>query len=356
MSTTAIADAEEPSEIHSRRPAGSTVTWRASAPTSTRRTTRPRRRSMTATSPLPESVTKAYAAREGAVARLLESAQHPPHARRPALEQGHRAGRAVPDDRDTARAGLDAARPFDGVDPPHHPMAAERHRDDMRLGVGGRERERLARRHDRQPRALDERRRGEAGDEELAAVHRLLLRPRRAPRGPERISDGDLAAPTGMPPSAVAASSAGPTPLGRPSIQIALSIVGSVCGTLVSGAMGSSPTGQLFGAALGASIPTLITAVGPGHGLRAGAGVAVTALALLVTYGGATARDFATDSPATFPQLPGVPAPDAATAARRPSGPGRHAGQRRPARSARDAGSASPPACSPARPTTVRLR
>jgi hypothetical protein len=125
-----------------------------------------------------------------------------------------------------------------------------------------------------------------------------------------------------MTPSAVAVSSTGPTPLGRPSIQIALSIVGSVCGTLVSGAVGTSPTGQLIAAALGASIPTLITVVGPGHGVRAGAGVAVTALAVLVTYGGATARDFATDSPATFPLIPGVASPGPGSEEHGQSNPG----------------------------------
>ena len=59
MPTTLIALADEPSEIHSRRPAGSIVTCRASAPTSTRPITRPRSRSMTASSPVPESVTYA---------------------------------------------------------------------------------------------------------------------------------------------------------------------------------------------------------------------------------------------------------------------------------------------------------
>ena len=68
-----------------------------------------------------------------------------------------------------------------------------------------------------------------------------------------------------MSPPAATASPVPPSLRVRPSTQIALSIVGSVCGTLVTGAAGTSPTGQLIGAALGAAIPTLITVVGPGH-------------------------------------------------------------------------------------------
>ena len=185
MPTTVIALADEPSETHSRRPAGSIVTCRASAPTSTRRITRPRSRSMTASSPVPGVGHERVAAVgvKDAVARLREPAQHPPHPRRPALEQRHRAGRAVPDDRDRAGAALDAARPLDRPHPPDHAVPAERDDRDVRLEVGGHQRDRLARRDHRQAAAARERCDRQAGGEELAAVHRpnvRLTRPKKS--------------------------------------------------------------------------------------------------------------------------------------------------------------------------------
>jgi len=125
-----------------------------------------------------------------------------------------------------------------------------------------------------------------------------------------------------MSPPAVAAAPVPTSLLARPSTQIAVSILASVCGTLVTGAAGTSAAGQLVGAALGAAVPTLISVVGPSHEFRAGAGLAITALALLVTYGGAAARDYATDSPATFPLPPGVSAPNSGERKARPDDDG----------------------------------
>jgi hypothetical protein len=87
-------------------------------------------------------------------------------------------------------------------------------------------------------------------------------------------------------------------------------MVGSVCGTLITGALDTSPTVRLVGAVLGAAVPTLISYAGPHAHVRAGVGIAVTALALFVTYGGFTLFDFATDRPKTFPLPPAVPEPD----------------------------------------------
>jgi len=83
-----------------------------------------------------------------------------------------------------------------------------------------------------------------------------------------------------------------------------LAIVGSVCGTLLSGALTTSPTLKLVGAAFGAAIPPLISQAGRFHQVRAGVGIAVTVGALFLTYGGFTLLDVATGRPATFPAPP----------------------------------------------------
>src|SRR6266542_2440468 len=72
----------------------------------------------------------------------------------------------------------------------------------------------------------------------------------------------------------------------RTSIQAVLAIVGSVCGTLLSGALTTSPTLKLVGAAFGAAIPPLISQAGRFHQVRAGVGIAVTVGALFLTCGG----------------------------------------------------------------------
>jgi hypothetical protein len=91
--------------------------------------------------------------------------------------------------------------------------------------------------------------------------------------------------------------------------QVARAMIGSVCGTLLTGALDTSPTVRLIGAVLGAAIPTLIGYAGPYYHLRASVGIAATAVALFLTYGGFTLFDFAADRPQTFPLPSAVPEP-----------------------------------------------
>jgi hypothetical protein len=95
------------------------------------------------------------------------------------------------------------------------------------------------------------------------------------------------------------------------SVQVLFAMIGSVCGTLLTGAFDTSPAMRLVGAVLGAAIPTLITYAGPYSNLRASVGILVTAGALFLTYGGFTLFDFAADRPKTFPLPPKVPEPNA---------------------------------------------
>lgn len=92
----------------------------------------------------------------------------------------------------------------------------------------------------------------------------------------------------------------------KATIQVVWAVVGSICGTLITGALTTSPTLKLVGATLGAAIPPLISQAGRFQHLRAGAGIAVTIGALFLTYGGFTLFDAATGRPATFPPPPGV--------------------------------------------------
>jgi hypothetical protein len=107
-------------------------------------------------------------------------------------------------------------------------------------------------------------------------------------------------------------------PDARASVQVALAVVGSVCGTLITSALDTSPTVTLIGAVLGSAIPTLVTFAGRYHHLRAGVGIAVTVAALFITYGGFTMFDFATDRTHTFPLPPAGPKP--ASSAEAPQG------------------------------------
>ena len=105
--------------------------------------------------------------------------------------------------------------------------------------------------------------------------------------------------------------SASAQPGARASTQMVLAIAGSICGTLLTTALNTSPTVRLIGALLGSAIPPLVTFAGPYHRLRAGLAVAVTVGALVVTYGGFTLFDFATERKGTFPLPASVPQPDA---------------------------------------------
>jgi hypothetical protein len=102
-----------------------------------------------------------------------------------------------------------------------------------------------------------------------------------------------------------------------------LAIAGSICGTLLTAALNTSPTVRLIGALLGSAIPPLVTFAGPYHRLRAGLAVAVTAGALIITYGGFTLFDFATERKETFPLPASVPQPnDSASSPASDSGDG----------------------------------
>jgi hypothetical protein len=92
-----------------------------------------------------------------------------------------------------------------------------------------------------------------------------------------------------------------------------VAILGSICGTLITGALDTSPTVRLVGAALGSAVPTLVTFAGPYRRLRLGIAAGVTAVALFVTYGGFTLFDFATDRNETFPLPAAAPDPSPST-------------------------------------------
>src|SRR4051812_4918982 len=79
-STTEMAFADEPCPIHSVRPAGSRVRCRACSPTATRRITRARTRSTTASSPVPESLT--YAIRPPGAIAVYRGSLNPRSTRR----------------------------------------------------------------------------------------------------------------------------------------------------------------------------------------------------------------------------------------------------------------------------------
>ncbi len=96
----------------------------------------------------------------------------------------------------------------------------------------------------------------------------------------------------------------------RPWMPLLAAVVGSVCGTLITAALDKSPSVALVGAVLGAAIPTIVGYAGPAHGLRASAGIAITVVALFVTYGGFTVLDFAKDRPKTFPIPSSLPQPE----------------------------------------------
>ena len=86
---------------------------------------------------------------------------------------------------------------------------------------------------------------------------------------------------------------------------LVLSILGAICGALLTNALNGSPTVRLIGTILGAAIPQLIAQVGPGHRLRAGMAVAVTSVALFAAYGGFTIFAFASDQESVVP-LPSI--------------------------------------------------
>jgi hypothetical protein len=82
--------------------------------------------------------------------------------------------------------------------------------------------------------------------------------------------------------------------------------MGAVLVTLVTGALNTSPTARLVGAAIGAVIPVLV-ASGSAQGIMASG--LITGGALFITYGGFTFFDYARDKPATFPIPAAMPPP-----------------------------------------------
>jgi len=90
---------------------------------------------------------------------------------------------------------------------------------------------------------------------------------------------------------------------------LVLSILGAVCGALLTNALNGSSAVRLIGTILGAAVPQLITQVGPGHRLRAGMAISVTTLALFAAYGGFTLFAFASDRESVVPLPSIVPQP-----------------------------------------------
>jgi hypothetical protein len=71
--------------------------------------------------------------------------------------------------------------------------------------------------------------------------------------------------------------------------ELTLTILGAVCSAVVTGVLAAgnvSTTGKLLGMALGAALPPLVGAVGPGRPLRVAVAVVLTAGAVVIGYGG----------------------------------------------------------------------
>jgi hypothetical protein len=71
--------------------------------------------------------------------------------------------------------------------------------------------------------------------------------------------------------------------------ELSLTILGAVCSAVVTGLLAAenvSLTGKLLGMALGAALPPLVGAVGPGRSVRVTAAVLMTAAAVVLAYGG----------------------------------------------------------------------
>jgi len=106
--------------------------------------------------------------------------------------------------------------------------------------------------------------------------------------------------------------SAAPTSAREAAAATGISIVGAICGTLITAAFEGAPSQKLTGAVIGAIVATLFTVTGPYLHIRAAAGVAVTGVALVLTYGGVAVADTITGN-TTYPKIP--------TASSRPSAP-----------------------------------
>jgi hypothetical protein len=71
--------------------------------------------------------------------------------------------------------------------------------------------------------------------------------------------------------------------------ELTLTILGAVCSAVVTGVLAAenvSTTGKLVGMALGAALPPLVGAVGPGRSVRVGVAVVMTVVAVFMAYWG----------------------------------------------------------------------
>src|SRR5690349_13956026 len=96
-------------------------------------------------------------------------------------------------------------------------------------------------------------------------------------------------------------------------IEIVIAVGGSLLGTWLTDQLDGSPSLKLTGAVLGALTPALLAEILPKRRARPAVALGVAAVAVALTYIGVTAADFATQSPATFPQVPGAPSPSGTT-------------------------------------------
>ena len=96
-------------------------------------------------------------------------------------------------------------------------------------------------------------------------------------------------------------------------IEIVIAVGGSLLGTWLTDQLDGSPSLKLTGAVLGALTPALLAEILPKRRARPAVALGIAAVAVALTYIGVTAADFATQSPPTFPQVPGAPSPSGTT-------------------------------------------
>jgi hypothetical protein len=88
--------------------------------------------------------------------------------------------------------------------------------------------------------------------------------------------------------------------------QLSFTVLAAVAGTVLASALNGSPQLRLAAAAVGSAVPAFITEPGRHQRARVTAAVVVMAIALFVTYGGATLFSYVTDHPTIYPVLPAM--------------------------------------------------
>lgn len=83
--------------------------------------------------------------------------------------------------------------------------------------------------------------------------------------------------------------------------QLSLSILAAIVGTVITSALNGPPQLRLVAAAVGAAVPAFVTEPGRHQRERVVAATLLMAIALGVTYGGATLFSYATNRSAIFP-------------------------------------------------------